>query len=81
MQRQFFKQMSRTALWVCAPATCGVAMLVPLMVFVAVLLPVHDDVMPTPGAKMSKPAFAVPAAPPSQSVSKCAYGGQLAYIT
>jgi hypothetical protein len=42
-------------------------MLVPLMVFMAVLLsPIHDDVMPTPGAKMSKPAVTVAAAPPSQ---------------
>ena len=35
-----------------APVTCGVAIDVPLMVFVAVLLPIHADVMPTPGALM-----------------------------
>lgn len=45
-----------TALCVCAPVTCGVAMLVPLMVLVAPVLPIHDDVMPDPGAKISKPA-------------------------
>src|SRR5258708_27264117 len=33
-----------------APATCGVAIEVPLIVFVAVLLPIHADVMFTPGA-------------------------------
>src|SRR5690348_7590652 len=36
-----------------APATCGVAIEVPLIVLVAVSLVAHDDVMPTPGAKMS----------------------------
>ena len=36
-----------------APATCGVAIEVPLIVLVAVSLVFHDDVMPTPGAKMS----------------------------
>ena len=35
------------------PATCGVAIDVPLMVLVAVLLLIHAEVMPTPGAKMS----------------------------
>ena len=36
-----------------APHTCGVAIDVPLIVFVAVVLEYHDDVMLTPGAKMS----------------------------
>src|SRR5438046_1951960 len=36
-----------------APVTCGVAIEVPLIVFVAVSLVSHDDVMFTPGAKMS----------------------------
>src|SRR5882724_6399486 len=36
-----------------APTTCGVAIEVPLIVFVAVSLVFHDDVMFTPGAKMS----------------------------
>jgi hypothetical protein len=35
------------------PVTCGVAMDVPLIVFVAVLLVAHADVMLDPGAKMS----------------------------
>ena len=35
------------------PATCGEAMDVPLIVFVAVVLVFHDDVMLEPGAKMS----------------------------
>src|SRR6266508_531530 len=35
------------------PATCGVAIEVPLMVLVAVSLVDQDEVMPTPGAKMS----------------------------
>jgi len=34
------------------PATCGVAIDVPLMVFVAVLLPIHAELMFTPGALM-----------------------------
>ena len=37
-----------------APATCGVAIDVPLMVFVAVLLVYQADVMFEPGAKMSR---------------------------
>jgi len=37
-----------------APATCGVAIDVPLMVLVAVSLVFHADVMFTPGAKMSR---------------------------
>jgi len=36
-----------------APATCGVAIEVPLIVFVAVSLVSHADVMLVPGAKMS----------------------------
>ena len=36
-----------------APTTCGVAIEVPLMVLVAVSLAFHDEVMFTPGAKMS----------------------------
>ena len=36
-----------------APATCGVAIDVPLIVFVAVLDVYHADVMLEPGAKMS----------------------------
>jgi hypothetical protein len=36
-----------------APATCGVAIEVPLIVFVAVLLLYQADVMLTPGAMMS----------------------------
>src|SRR6266545_1688978 len=36
-----------------APATCGVAIEVPLMVLVAVSLVIQDEVMLTPGAKMS----------------------------
>ena len=36
-----------------APETWGVAIDVPLMVFVAVALVFHADVMPTPGALMS----------------------------
>ncbi len=36
-----------------APATCGVAIDVPEMVLVAVSLVFHDDVMFSPGAKMS----------------------------
>jgi hypothetical protein len=36
-----------------APTTCGVAIDVPEMVFVAVALVYHDEVMPTPGPKMS----------------------------
>ncbi len=35
------------------PATCGDAMEVPLMVLVAVLLLIHAEVMPEPGAKTS----------------------------
>ena len=35
------------------PTTCGVAMLVPLIVLVAVSLVFHDDVMLEPGAKIS----------------------------
>ena len=35
------------------PQTCGVAIDVPLIVFVAVVLEYHDEVMFTPGAKMS----------------------------
>ena len=35
------------------PVTCGVAMDVPLIVFVAVLLVFQLEVMPVPGAKMS----------------------------
>ncbi len=35
-----------------APTTCGVAMDVPLMVLVAVLLPIHAEVMFTPGARI-----------------------------
>ena len=37
-----------------APATCGVAIEVPLMVFVAVSLVFQDEVMLEPGAKMSR---------------------------
>src|SRR6266545_3364468 len=37
-----------------APATCGVAIDVPLIVFVAESLEFQEDVMPTPGAKMSR---------------------------
>ena len=37
-----------------APATCGVAIEVPLMVLVAVLLVCHAEVMVEPGAKMSR---------------------------
>ena len=37
-----------------APATCGVAIEVPLMVFVAVLLVLQAEVMLEPGAKMSR---------------------------
>jgi len=37
-----------------APVTCGVAIDVPLMVFVAVLLVFHAEVMDEPGAKMSR---------------------------
>src|SRR5687767_5370953 len=36
-----------------APATCGVAMDVPLMVLVAVSLPIQAEVTLSPGAKMS----------------------------
>ena len=36
------------------PATCGVAIDVPEIVFVAVSLVFHDDVMLLPGAKMSR---------------------------
>ena len=36
-----------------APTTCGVAIEVPEIVFVAVGLVYHDDVMFTPGPKMS----------------------------
>jgi hypothetical protein len=36
------------------PATCGVAIDVPEIVFVAVSLVFHDDVMPLPGAKISR---------------------------
>src|SRR4030095_1239810 len=36
------------------PVTCGVAIDVPEMVFVAVSLVLHADVMPLPGAKMSR---------------------------
>src|SRR5439155_4196684 len=36
-----------------SPVTCGVAIEVPLIVFVAVSLVIHDEVMFTPGAKMS----------------------------
>ena len=36
-----------------APATCGEAIDVPEIAAVAVLLPIHDEVMPTPGAIMS----------------------------
>src|SRR5690242_8809845 len=36
-----------------APATCGVAIDVPLIVFVAVVLEYQSEVMLTPGAKMS----------------------------
>ena len=36
------------------PATCGEAIDVPLIVFVAVVLLNHDDVIPTPGAKISR---------------------------
>ena len=36
-----------------APVTCGVAIDVPLIVFVAVSLAFQDEVMFTPGAKMS----------------------------
>ena len=36
-----------------APATCGAAIEVPLIVAVAVLLVLHADVMPWPGAKRS----------------------------
>ena len=35
------------------PATCGDAMDVPLIVFVAVLLVLHAEVMPLPGANTS----------------------------
>src|ERR1700694_3205841 len=35
------------------PATCGVAIDVPLIVFVADALPIHADLMFTPGALMS----------------------------
>src|SRR5262249_41707442 len=37
-----------------APVTCGVAIEVPLIVFVAVSLVFHAEVMFTPGAKMSR---------------------------
>ena len=37
-----------------APATCGVAIEVPLIVFVAVSLVIHAEVMLEPGAKMSR---------------------------
>src|SRR5262245_45497287 len=37
-----------------APATCGVAIEVPLIVFVAVSLVIQAEVMLTPGAKMSR---------------------------
>ena len=37
-----------------APVTCGVAIEVPLMVFVAVSLVFQDEVMLLPGAKMSR---------------------------
>ena len=37
-----------------APVTCGVAIDVPLMVFVAVLLVFHAEVIEEPGAKMSR---------------------------
>ena len=36
------------------PATCGVAIDVPEIVFIAVSLVFHDDVMSLPGAKMSR---------------------------
>src|SRR5690348_5739021 len=36
-----------------APVTCGVAIEVPLMVFVAVSLVAHEEVMLTPGPKRS----------------------------
>ena len=36
------------------PATCGVAIEVPLMVFVALLLVYQADVIDEPGAKMSR---------------------------
>ncbi len=36
-----------------APATCGVAIEVPLMVFSSESLPIQADVMLLPGAKMS----------------------------
>ena len=38
------------------PATCGVAIDVPEIVFIAVSLVLHDDVMLLPGAKMSRQA-------------------------
>src|SRR5262249_1940323 len=37
-----------------APTTCGVAIDVPLIVLVAVSLVFHAEVIPTPGAKMSR---------------------------
>ena len=37
-----------------APVTCGVAIEVPLIVFVAVSLVFHAEVMLLPGAKMSR---------------------------
>jgi hypothetical protein len=36
------------------PAACGEAIDVPLMVLVAVFDPIHDEVMPTPGANRSR---------------------------
>ena len=44
------------------PATCGVAIDVPEIVFVAVSLVIHDDVMSLPGAKTSRhvPIFEAP---------------------
>jgi len=36
-----------------APATCGAAIEVPEIVFIAVLLLIHDEVMPAPGAIIS----------------------------
>jgi hypothetical protein len=54
-----FRTCEGLAVWPCkyraaTPATCGVAMDVPLIVFVAVSLVLHADVIDEPGANRSR---------------------------